>query len=178
MSTPAKPTAIGNASAGAPPFKPDIPRRPVEGPPAATPRRPATPIGDAPSPAGEGRRLIVGRDISLSGEIASCDLLLVEGTVEARLRHARFMEITDIGLFKGGATVDDADIAGRFEGELVVRGRLRVKTTGRVGGVIKYAELEVERGGQITGELQVIDAGGSDSLPEPTHGDDSPTLIA
>ena len=40
------------------------------------------------------------------------------------------LEVTESGVFKGLAEVDDADIAGRFEGELIVHGRLRVRGTG------------------------------------------------
>ena len=138
----------------APALKSDHPRRPAEGPAAAAKRSGA---GEA-SQGGEGRKLIVGRDISLSGEIRSCDLLQVDGTVEARLQNARLVEVTETGLFKGAVDTCEAEIAGRFEGELIVHGRLRVRATGRIEGVIRYAELEVEAGGQILGEIQVTTA--------------------
>jgi cytoskeletal protein CcmA (bactofilin family) len=104
------------------------------------------------------RKLIVGRDISLSGEIAACDVLVVEGTVEARLRDGRNIEISETGLFKGSVEIDEADIAGRFEGEITVRGRLKVRAGGRIQGSIRYGELEVEAGGQLSGDIQVIGA--------------------
>jgi cytoskeletal protein CcmA (bactofilin family) len=138
------------------PYKPDIPRRVVDIPPApgAAPRRPES----ASSPQVEMRKLIVGRDISLSGEIAACDVLVVEGTVEARLRDGRNIEISETGLFKGSVEIDEADIAGRFEGEITVRGRLKVRAGGRIQGSIRYGELEVEAGGQLSGDIQVIGA--------------------
>jgi len=140
-------------------FKPDIPRRVVDipgaGAPAGAPaaRRPAEMGGQV-----EMRKLIVGRDISLSGEITACDVLVVEGTVEARLRDGRNIEIAESGLFKGSVEIDEADIAGRFEGEITVRGRLRVRAGGRIQGSIRYGELEVEAGGQLMGDIQVIGA--------------------
>lgn len=103
------------------------------------------------------RRLIVGRDISLAGEIASCDVLVVEGTVEAKLRDGHSVEITDTGLFKGSVEIDDADIGGRFEGDLVVRNRLRVRSGGRIIGSIVYGELEVESGGRLEGSIKLYD---------------------
>jgi len=138
------------------PYKPDIPRRVVDIPPGAgaPPRR----SDQAPNAQVEMRKLIVGRDISLSGEIAACDVLVVEGTVEARLRDGRNIEISETGLFKGAVEIDDADIAGRFEGEITVRGRLKVRAGGRILGTIRYGELEVEAGGQLSGEIQVIGA--------------------
>ncbi|AWK86114.1 hypothetical protein DEW08_07495 [Azospirillum thermophilum] len=146
-------------------MKTDIPRRVVDVPgavprgaaaPAATPAAAAAP---APAtPATEQRRLIVGRDISLSGEIGSCDVLVVEGTVEAKLRDGRNIEIADGGLFKGSVEIDQADIGGRFEGELSVRGRLTVRATGKITGSIKYGELAVEAGGQLVGDIQILGA--------------------
>src|SRR5450759_1118296 len=48
----------------------------------------------------EARKLIVGRETSLSGEITSCDRLVVEGSVEANLQNCQHMEITETGVFK------------------------------------------------------------------------------
>ena len=105
----------------------------------------------------EGKRLIVGRDISLNGEIASCDTLVIEGRVEATLSDCTSFEIAGTGRFKGTAEVQLADIRGRFDGSLTVRERLMIRATGRVTGQISYGELEVERGGKIDGEVRVLD---------------------
>jgi cytoskeletal protein CcmA (bactofilin family) len=57
-------------------------------------------------------------------------------------------------LFKGSASIDEAEIRGRFEGSLVVRKRLLIKASGRVSGTIRYGQIEVECGGQISGDIQ------------------------
>ncbi|MBB3262975.1 cytoskeletal protein CcmA (bactofilin family) [Azospirillum sp. OGB3] len=165
-------TSTPKPPAGAPipgsSYKPtDIPRRTVDLPGAA-PRRPegygapaaapaTAPAPVAPPPAAplasDQRRLIVGRDISLNGEIGSCDILVVEGTVEAKLRDGRSIEIAETGLFKGAVEIDEADIGGRFEGDIIVRGRLTVRSTGKINGSIKYGELAVEAGALLNGEI-------------------------
>ena len=101
----------------------------------------------------EVRKLIVGRDIAMAGEITACDYLVVEGTLDATMRDGQRIEINQTGLFRGAASVVEADIAGRFEGELSVSGRLRVRGSGKLSGRIQYGELEVEAGGQMQGEL-------------------------
>jgi cytoskeletal protein CcmA (bactofilin family) len=100
------------------------------------------------------RKLIVGREITMSGEITSCDKLIVEGSVEANLNNCRDIEIAEIGLFKGSAAIEEAEIRGRFEGNLVVRKRLLIKASGRVCGTIRYGQIEIECGGQISGDIQ------------------------
>ncbi len=105
------------------------------------------------------RKLIVGKGLSLSGEITACDVLVVEGKVEAKLTDGKMLEITESGQFRGSVEIENADIAGRYDGELTVHGRLTVRGTGRVSGIIKYGELEVNAGGQIIGEMQVAGEG-------------------
>jgi cytoskeletal protein CcmA (bactofilin family) len=133
------------------PIRPDIPRRVMDIPSAA--RVPAAPAKPAES---EGKKLIVGRDISLSGNITACDKLVVEGTVEANLKDAGFIEIAETGLFKGSAEVDEAEIGGRFKGDLVVRKKLTIRATGKVEGTVRYARLVVECGGEISGTVEVM----------------------
>jgi cytoskeletal protein CcmA (bactofilin family) len=105
-----------------------------------------------------GRTLKVGKGLSVAGEITSCDILVVEGKVEAKLTDGKMLEITESGQFRGSVEIENADIAGRYDGQLVVHGRLTIRSTGRVSGMVKYGELEVNAGGQIIGELQVAGA--------------------
>ena len=104
-------------------------------------------------PDGERRCLSVGR-ITLSGEVNSCDKLLIEGSVDAKLTNCRAIEIAESGLFKGSTSIDEAEIRGRFEGDLIVRNRLLIKATGRVSGTIRYGQIEIECGGRIFGDIQ------------------------
>jgi len=108
------------------------------------------------------RKLIVGREITLSGEISSCDRLVIEGSVEANLQNCNEVELAETGLFKGSATIDEIEVRGRFEGSLTVRKRLLIRATGRVSGTIRYGQIEIECGGQISGDVQAN--AGDDSL--------------
>jgi cytoskeletal protein CcmA (bactofilin family) len=104
----------------------------------------------------EAKRLIVGRDIVLTGEIRACDRLVVEGRVDAALSDIRTVEITTSGLLKGAAQVETADIAGSYEGDLMVEQNLHVRATGRVHGHIRYGSIEIERGGRIGGHVEAL----------------------
>lgn len=103
---------------------------------------------------GEGRKLVVGRDISLAGEIKSCELLIVEGLVEADLKGCQLLQISETGVFKGSAEVAQAEISGRFEGDLVITDRLLLRSTGSIVGSLRYNEMEIERGGKISGSIE------------------------
>jgi len=155
---PARPPAPGAGAVAKPPTMP--PRAPalVRAGDSIRPPEPLRRAGDSHSQPRrndtEVRKLIVGREITLSGEITACDKLMIEGSVEANLNNCRDVDIAEGGLFKGSASIEEAEIRGRFEGNLVVRKRLLIKSSGRVSGTIRYGQLEVECGGQISGDIQ------------------------
>jgi cytoskeletal protein CcmA (bactofilin family) len=113
-----------------------------------SPKRPAA--GDAAP-----RKLVVGREIVFSGEIKSCDCLVVEGTVKANVAACKDIQIAEGGLFTGTASVAVAEIRGRFEGELTVSDRLSVRSGGKIAAKVRYNQVEVECGGQISGDIAV-----------------------
>jgi cytoskeletal protein CcmA (bactofilin family) len=168
-----KPTLVEKLlrpSAGPEPAKESS--RPGAGPGAALAPMPAflggstTPMPTAPPPHSAGqamtttnsgiepRTLFIGKEISLSGDINSCDRLVIDGNVQANLQNCQHMDITETGLFNGNAMIDDVEVSGRFEGDLVVRKRLMIRASGQVSGTITYGEIEIEAGGRISGVIQ------------------------
>ncbi|MDB5763264.1 MAG: polymer-forming cytoskeletal protein [Herminiimonas sp.] len=126
-----------------------------------------TPVGNSGSPASSaasasssstnevGSKLIVGPNIKLKGvEITDCDTLVVEGRVEATM-DSRVIQIAEKGAFKGSAEIDIAEIRGEFDGELTVRQKLVIYSTGKVSGKIRYGKVVIEEGGQLAGDVQV-----------------------
>lgn len=135
----------------------------------AFPPSSGNPIGAAPTaprPAGSGgssmastnevgSKLIVGPNIKLKGvEITDCDTLVVEGRVEATM-DSRVIQIAERGAFKGSAEIDLAEIHGEFDGDLTVRQKLLIYSTGKVSGRIRYGKVVIEEGGQLSGDVQV-----------------------
>ncbi|MBT4932002.1 MAG: polymer-forming cytoskeletal protein [Rhodospirillaceae bacterium] len=106
----------------------------------------------------DSKRLVVGRDIRLSGEIAACERLVVEGHVEVSLAGARLIEVAPSGVFKGSAEVEDADISGHVDGELVVSNKLTVRSGGRISGSVHYGSIIIEAGGEVSGDMHALDA--------------------
>ncbi|HEV8552667.1 MAG TPA: polymer-forming cytoskeletal protein [Casimicrobiaceae bacterium] len=128
-----------------------------------TPVTPATPTKDSSAPAPDiaetaGSKLSVGPNIKLKGvEISNCDILIVEGHMEATV-NSTAMKIAQPGTLKGIAVIDVAEIHGEFSGELTARKKLVVHGTGRVSGTIRYGTLIVTEGGDLTGDVKRLDA--------------------
>lgn len=104
---------------------------------------------------GEANTLTVSRGIALKGDITTCERLVVEGSIEASLEGAKYLEIGSTGRFSGTARVQDAVIGGRFDGDLTVDKTLRITATGRIEGTVTYGQLEVENGGEVHGSVSV-----------------------
>jgi cytoskeletal protein CcmA (bactofilin family) len=174
------PASASAAPAGGHPLRqnlrPEVPR-PADAIPAA-PTSPASPAAATAMPSSTSKEpasvstpdpktLIVGRDISLSGDITACDKLIVEGSIEANMQDCRVVEIAESGLFKGKADIGEADISGSFEGTLTVHGRLVIRATGSVRGEVAYGELEIETGGRIQGTIKAPPAAAASATAAP-----------
>ncbi|MFM9890035.1 MAG: polymer-forming cytoskeletal protein [Rickettsiales bacterium] len=172
MNTPTTPNAPA-AMSSAPAAQPAAPAfRPVPTQAAMAAARPAMPSAATPSAAPEPARaatplqrpsakriLTVGPDIQMKGEITSCDRVVIEGMVDAAMRDVHTVELAETGSLKGTAEVEDAEISGSFEGDLIVRGKITIHSSGRVRGNITYGEIEIQRGGQISGNIRTsVDA--------------------
>jgi cytoskeletal protein CcmA (bactofilin family) len=95
----------------------------------------------------------VGPGIELKGEISNCATLIVEGHVQAKL-DGDALEINQRGVFSGTARVASAFIHGRFEGDLIVSGLLRVTNGGSVTGKVRYGQLDIAEGADVSGEIR------------------------
>jgi cytoskeletal protein CcmA (bactofilin family) len=132
-------------------FKAEIPRRVLVGASVSKQSEHLLSLND------EANRLTVGRNIRLNGEITACQKLVVDGRVEATLNDAHKIEISEDGHFKGKAEVMEAEISGRFEGTLVVKNLLTIHKSGRIDGSVRYGEIIIEVGGQISGDMGSLD---------------------
>lgn len=102
--------------------------------------------------------LHVGRGLKLEGKIQSCDTLVIEGDVQATIESGT-LTISETGEVRGEATVDQAEINGKFDGTLIVKKCLTINATGKITGTIRYGELKVEQGGKISGEVEATENG-------------------
>jgi len=130
----------------------------------------AAPVAEPPltsiGPDTPGSKLCVGPKIKLKGvEISDCDVLVVEGEVEATV-NSKAMQIAKPGMLKGHVSIDIAEIFGEFSGELTARTKLIVHGTGRVSGKIRYGKLIVAEGGELSGDVQMLDA---NAAPKPAR---------
>ncbi len=119
----------------------------------------------------DAKRLVIGEGISISGDIDSCDYLVVEGSVKSDFKGSNRIDISKTGEFTGAIETQEADVAGNFEGTLIVNGRLTVRSTGKISGTIYYKELAVDSGAVIDGQINAIDENSTKTLSKSSSSD-------
>jgi cytoskeletal protein CcmA (bactofilin family) len=174
--------AARDAELGVPPFRPsskDAPSMNTAPKPSAAPAAPT--LGPRPAPVGvparpvgradpaDRRTLVVGRGISLQGTVTDAERLVVEGTVESQMIQASELFVAQAGVFKGEVQVEDAEIAGLFDGTITTRGSLIIRATGKVTGTARYRKLQVEEGGQVSGKMEMVTEGQLAAAPAPAR---------
>src|SRR5947207_5914559 len=101
------------------------------------------------------REVFLGPEIVLSGELKSCGTLVAEGIVDSSRIECRKFILGSTGSCKGEVQAESAVISGRFEGRLIVRLRLLIKSGGQVRGSVEYGQVEIEPGGELQGDMVV-----------------------
>ena len=73
-------------------------------------------------------------------------------------------------MLAGHIEVETAEVEGSFDGIMIVAGFLHVRSTGRISGNVRYKQIEVERGGQIQGQMSAMDSNITAIVPAVNRG--------
>jgi cytoskeletal protein CcmA (bactofilin family) len=100
-------------------------------------------------------RLCIGSKIKMKGSVEDCGVLQVDGHFEASAQ-SKDLKVSESGIFLGDADVHNAEIVGRFEGNITVKDKLVIRSTGVITGTVRYGSIAIESGGRISGDIQAI----------------------
>jgi len=109
-------------------------------------------FGKESKKAGENKvaeRNIIGKNTKITGEIISEGDFRIDGTLEGTIVTNGRVIIGGSGLIKGKVECTDADIEGKFSGELLVSNVLTVKSTANINGDVVIGKLSVEPGAEF-----------------------------
>jgi cytoskeletal protein CcmA (bactofilin family) len=101
---------------------------------------------------GEPNALYVGQGVSIKGDISVPGIIVVDGTVEGNV-CGRAVWVSPSGVIKGSIVATEAEIHGTISETIEVTQLLTVHPTGRVLGDVHYGELQLQKGGVISGTL-------------------------
>jgi cytoskeletal protein CcmA (bactofilin family) len=91
-------------------------------------------------------RNVVAKNTTIVGDIKSDGDFRIDGTLEGTLITDGRVIIGADGFIKGKVEATNADIEGKFSGELLVSNTLTIKTTADISGDVVIGKLSVEPG--------------------------------
>lgn len=106
--------------------------------------------------------LFVGEGVVLKGNFTVPEIASISGVIEGEINAKQvFLEIT--GKILGKVTGELIDVRGEVVESLSATRSLIIRSTGKVTGSIQYAEIEIEKGGHLHGDLSIIEQNHSQS---------------
>ncbi|WP_457610556.1 bactofilin family protein [Lutibacter sp.] len=94
-------------------------------------------------------RNIIGKNTSIIGDVISEGDFRIDGKVEGTIKTTGRVVIGKTGSINGKVTCDNADIEGKFSGELTVNNLLTLKATATISGDVIISKLSVEPGAEF-----------------------------
>jgi cytoskeletal protein CcmA (bactofilin family) len=96
--------------------------------------------------------IFIGDGVIFKGSIKAPNQAIISGKFDGEL-DARDVLIGASGVVTGKTTAQFVDVKGELNESVTSRELLIVRGTGRVRGTVTYGEIEIERGGQVKGDM-------------------------
>jgi cytoskeletal protein CcmA (bactofilin family) len=94
-------------------------------------------------------RNIIGKNTSIIGDVISEGDFRIDGKIEGTIKTSGRVVIGKSGIAIGKVECNNADIEGKFSGELIVNSLLTLKATAKISGDVVISQLSVEPGAEF-----------------------------
>jgi cytoskeletal protein CcmA (bactofilin family) len=108
--------------------------------------------------ADNGEVTIVGAGARLEGNVVSAGSLRIDGQVKGQINADGDVSLSPQSQVEADIRAQNVSIAGRFKGNVLVKGKAHLARGGRIDGNITSKTLVVEEGGVFHGQ-SIMDAG-------------------
>jgi cytoskeletal protein CcmA (bactofilin family) len=100
--------------------------------------------------------LFVGEGVIVRGTFEVPEMAVVAGLVEGELNTKEVLVDTS-GIVNGRINAEVVEVRGEVTQGLNVTNHLNVRSSAKITGLTQYAEMSVEKGAKLSGELRLID---------------------
>lgn len=94
-------------------------------------------------------RNIIGKNTSIVGDVISEGDFRIDGSVQGTIKTTGRVVVGKSGSIKGKVECNNAEIEGKFSGELIVNSLLTLKSTASISGDVVISKLSVEPGAEF-----------------------------
>ena len=112
---------------------------------------------------------VIGKEITLRGEIEGRQDLRIEGTVEGQIRLSAEVRVAEGGSLSGEVAADVLAVEGRFDGTASVADHAHLLPGCNASGTLQGARIVIDEGAVFNGMLD-MDVGASAAPGEANHG--------
>ena len=127
---------------------------PAEPTPVRAPRQPVTPP-PAPAARREGGVTVVGKGISIKGELFGDEDVKIEGRVEGKIRLAKNLLVGQSGVIEADVEAENINIGRTVTGNIVAQNRVEIVSSGTMIGDIKAPRVIVAEGAHFKGNVDM-----------------------
>lgn len=99
--------------------------------------------------------LVVNKGTTIKGDIRNCRHLEVAGVIEGDLAADQVV-VHPGGVLNGNVRADGIEVQGVLEGDITVRGLLKIGSSGSVTGQVRYGQLAIDAGGNLIADVRNI----------------------
>lgn len=107
-----------------------------------------------------GEVTIVGAGARLEGNVVSAGSLRIDGQVKGQINADGDVSLSPQSQVEADIRAQNVSVAGKFKGNLIVKGKAHLARGGRIDGNITSKTLVIEEGGVFHGQ-SIMDGGGS-----------------
>lgn len=101
--------------------------------------------------------VMISRGATVEGKIACPGTVRVAGNVKGEINCTNLV-VHAGGMIDGSVACTDAKISGSVSSEITAEDLIFVDSTGKLSGKCSYGQLEIAKGGLITGDLLPINS--------------------
>jgi cytoskeletal protein CcmA (bactofilin family) len=101
------------------------------------------------------REVVIQEDTVIKGKIRNCRQMEIHGYFEGELAAEEVL-VHQGGTFFGMLKSERADVAGSVQGEVFVKNLISIRSSGSVNGNVRYGQLAMEMGADLSAELRNV----------------------
>ena len=120
-------------------------------PPAPTPIASPAPVVNPPAPPA-----VIGRSMTIIGDIRAAQELIVEGEVDGVLESLSMLTVGPNGKVKGNIKAQEVAIFGSVNGNVEVTSKISIREQGSLIGDIRGAGIRIDDGAYFKGSVDII----------------------
>lgn len=103
----------------------------------------------------ETSQTVIGKTVTIKGEIQGSEPLVIEGTVEGKVQIETSVMIRDSGLVKADLDAGNLNIAGGVIGNISVKEKVEIVNGGYVVGDIRAPRVVINDGASVKGHIEM-----------------------